>query len=104
MPVFRLVQTEKGDAFISLNKLDNSCVDKIYEAFDNELSVDEYLKDFKKIVKTTYKKKKPLLLIEDSDSDSEKKVNTNKPTIIIEDTPEKVEKPKEAAPADAKKK
>jgi hypothetical protein len=96
VPVFRLVQTEKGDSFISLNKLDNSCVDKIYEAFDNELSVEEYLKGFKKIVKTTYKKKKPLLLIKDSDSDSdsEKKVKTNKPTLIIEDAPEKIEKPK----------
>ena len=100
VPVFRLVQNEKGDSFISLNKLDNNCVDKIYEAFDNELSVDEYLKGFKKIVKTTYKKKKPLLLIEDSDSDSdsdsEKKAKSTKPTLIIEDAPEKVKKPKQA--------
>ena len=98
VPVFRLVQSEKGDAFISLNKLDNSCVDKIYEAFDNEISVDEYLEGFKKIVKTTYNKKKPMGLIIETDSDSEKHVTTKKREIIIEDnsptTPEKVVKPK----------
>jgi hypothetical protein len=100
VPVFRLVQSEKGDAFISLNKLSNSCVDKIYEAFDNEISVEEYLKGFKKIAKTIYKKKKPMGLIIESDSDSEKIINTEKREIIIEETPpatpEKVVKPKKA--------
>ena len=100
VPVFRLVQSEKGDAFVSLNKLENSCVDKIYEAIDNKISVGEYLEGFKKITKTTYNKKKPMGLIIETDSDSEKKVNTKKREIIIEETPpatpEKVEKPKKA--------
>ena len=100
VPVFRLVQTEKGDAFVSLNKLENSCVDKIYEAFDNKISVGEYLEGLKKITKTTYKKKKPMGLIIDSDSDSDKIKNTKKREIIIEETPpatpEKIEKPKKA--------
>ena len=100
VPVFRLVQNEKADAFISLNKLDTSCVDKIYEALDNKISVEEYLKEFKKMVKTTYKKKKPLGLIIDSDSDSDKNVTDKKREIIIEEDspaiPKKVVKPKKA--------
>jgi hypothetical protein len=106
VPVFRLVQSVKGDAFISLNKLDSGCVDKIYEAIDNKISVDEYLEGFKKTTKTTYKKKKPMGLIIESDSDSEKNVNTKKREIIIEEnspaTPEKVVKKKKAQTKRAK--
>jgi hypothetical protein len=106
VPVFRLVQSVKGDAFISLNKLDSSCVDKIYEAFDNKISVDEYLEGFKKITKTTYLKKKPMGLIIETDSDSDKNVNTKKREIIIEEnspvTPEKVVKQKKARTKRAK--
>ena len=85
VPTFRLIQNENSEVFISLNKLDEECVEKIYDAIDNKMSVEKYLEDFSKLTKTTYKKKKPMILIDDSDSDSEK-VIIEKPKIIIEET------------------
>ena len=94
IPLFRLIMDEKSDVFISLNKLDDSCVDKIHGAIENKVSIEDYLAKFTKVTKTIYKKKKPMIIIEDSDSDSEKVKEVNKKIVIEEtasDTPEKVE-------------
>ena len=93
VPIFRLIQNENSEAFISLNKLDEGCLEKIYDAIDNKISVEKYLEDFSKLTKTTYKKKKPMILIDDSDSDSDK-VIIEKPKIIIEETSSTSEEPK----------
>ena len=94
IPLFRLIMDAKSDVFISLNKLDDSCVDKIHEAIENKVSIEDYLESFTKVTKTIYKKKKPMIIIEDSDSDSDKVKETKKKIIIEESssaTPEKVE-------------
>jgi hypothetical protein len=72
VPGYRLIHTNNGDVFISLDELETDCVERVREAVKNKLSIEEYLEKFTKPITTTYKKKKPERLIIESDSDVEK--------------------------------
>jgi len=71
IPGFKFIQDESGDIFISLDKLNGECVERINAAIDTKVTIKEYLETFTKPLKTSYEKKKPKRLIINSDSDSE---------------------------------
>jgi hypothetical protein len=85
VPNFKLIESNEGDVFISLNKLNEDCVDKIRTAIVNKESIDEYIEKFKKPIATTYEKKKPVRLQIESDSDEKPPVQRKK-KLVIEDT------------------
>ena len=80
IPVYKLILSDTGDAFISLDKLNNNCVERIHETIENPISIQDYLNEFKKPKKTIYVKKKPdrPIIIE---SDSEDTAPLPKPKI-----------------------
>ena len=81
VPSYKLVQTDEGDIFISLDKLNEDCVERIRETIHNKVTIETYLDHFTKPVKTYEKKKSDRLIIE-SDSDEEVKPKTVKPKKI----------------------
>ena len=83
VPNYKLVKSDKDDIFIPLDKLNEECVERIEEAIDNKISIEEYLEDFKITKKTTYEKKKCLLVDSDTDDDE---VKPKKKKIIFEKT------------------
>jgi hypothetical protein len=84
VPKFKLIESNEGDVFISLNKLNEECVDKIKTEIRNKESIEEYIETFKKPISTTYEKKKPTRLQIDSDSQDNTNVIKKKPLIIEE--------------------
>jgi hypothetical protein len=75
-PEFKLIETDVGDVFIPLNKLECENKKEIIDAFENKIIFDEFLREFdpKKLEKKKPKKK---LIIED-DSDGEEPVKKPK--------------------------
>ena len=72
MPALKIIESNTQDIFISLNQISNSeCSEKINDALQNKFTIEEYLETFTKNVKTKYAKKKPLLIIEDSDEENQ---------------------------------
>jgi len=69
IPSFKLIQSNNGDVFISLDKLNDNCVERIKDAIRDAISVENYLKKFTKPTKTKYEKKKPKRLLIESDSE-----------------------------------
>jgi hypothetical protein len=70
IPEYKIIQNDKGDIFISLNEINSGdkmedCLNKIIKAIENKVSIDIYLRDFKK----SFKKK--LLIIEEDEEDEE---------------------------------
>jgi hypothetical protein len=57
VPGYKLIQTNTGDTEISLDKLNDDCVERMREAINTKVSVAAYLKLFKKPPATVYKKK-----------------------------------------------
>ena len=100
IPNYKLIQSNGGDIFISLNKLNENCVDRIQKAIHDKISIEEYLENFVKPNTTTYKKKKPVGLIMESDSEEKEKRKPKKKFIIEETTPIS---PEEALPKPQKK-
>ena len=72
VPGYKLIVSHESDVFISLNKFNENCVDKIDAAFDNKVSIEAYLENFVKPVATVYAKKKPIIIEEDSMDEEEK--------------------------------
>ena len=62
VPGYRLIQTNTGDTEISLDKLNDDCVERIRTAINTKVSVAAYLKSFKKPTTTVYKKKIPFAI------------------------------------------
>jgi hypothetical protein len=94
VPNFKIVKSNEGSYFISLNKLNNTCVKRIEEAINNKVSIESYIDNFKIVKKTNYQKKKCLI-----ESDTEEKVKSKKPKskFVYErdtDSPEVIVKPK----------
>jgi len=89
VPNFKIIKNDKGDMFISLDKLNNECVEKIKEAIKNKVSIEEYLEKYKIISKYKYEKKKPteFLIETDSEEEEKKKLNKKKKLIIEETSP-----------------
>jgi hypothetical protein len=71
VPMYKLIQDEEEECFISLDKLNSECVERITEAIHSKISIRDYLEGFTKPLKTNYVGKKPKRLIVNSDSDSE---------------------------------
>jgi hypothetical protein len=95
IPSYKLILSNEGDAFISLNKLNNVCLERIYSAIENPVTINEYLQIFEKPKATVYIKKKPskpILILSESDNEEEvvkpkPKVQRKKKIIIEEETP-----------------
>ena len=83
VPNYKIIKSNKGDIFISLNSLSESCIEIFDNSFDNKTSIEEYLNDFVMPTKTKYDKKKPDRLIIESDDDE---IKPKKNKIIIEKT------------------
>jgi hypothetical protein len=93
VPKLKIINTDKGDLFISLDKLNEDCLENIEDAFENKISIEKYLEDFKILPKTSYEKKRTRAVIIDSDSE-EKEVKPKKRQVIVESTtPISAEKP-----------
>jgi hypothetical protein len=90
VPGYKIISSDKGDIFISLESLKESCVERIYRAIDESISIETYLQEFTRPKKTIYTKKKPAkpILVESESED------TNEP---------KETKPKETKPKPNKK-
>ena len=86
IPNYKLIQTDKKDIFISINKLDESCSQNIRNAIENKMSIDDYLENFINIKKTNYIKKKPHRLLIESDSEESEKIKPTKKKLIIKET------------------
>jgi hypothetical protein len=80
IPSFRIVKTDKGDVFISLNELNEQCIRDVEESIKNKISIEDYLEHFTMPTKTIYPKKKPLLY--QKEDDDEKVLKSNKKKII----------------------
>jgi hypothetical protein len=85
VPNFKIVKSNRGDVFISINELNEECIDNIQESIRNKITIEEYLEKFSLPPKTIYKKKKPLLIESDSEGE-EKDLKPKKKKIIIEET------------------
>ena len=51
VPSYKLVTSDKNDVFISIQEIKKTCEDEINNAFDNEITIENYLKQFVKINK-----------------------------------------------------
>jgi hypothetical protein len=69
IPNFKIIKSEKGDFFISLKDVTEECFYTIQDAIRNKISIQEYLNTFVMPSKKIYKKKKPLLIESDSESE-----------------------------------
>ena len=89
IPVYKIIQNNENNIFISLNEMDvnnknNECVNKILVNIENKLSIELYLEKFKKL-----SNKKSVLFIENAEEGNDetkkppKKINKK---IIIDDT------------------
>jgi hypothetical protein len=97
IPSYKLVLNNENELFISLSKLNINCIERIYNAMDNYIKIEDYLQNFMKLKKTIYIKKKPGIIIESDSEDNipnqkeKPKVQRKKKIIIEEDTPEEKE-------------
>ena len=78
VPGYKLIQSETGDVFISLNNLKEEGVEKIETAFRNRKSIEQYLEEYEIPKLTVYETKKPKLVIE-GEKDVEKPKPKKKP-------------------------
>jgi hypothetical protein len=84
VPGYKLIQSDKGEIFISLGELNEDCLENIEKSIDDKVSIEEYLDKFTKPITTNYEKKKPERLVIESDSDKVKPEKKKK--LIIEET------------------
>ena len=93
IPGYKIVSSDVDEIFISLEKLNDECIERIYTAMDTSITIETFLQEFTKPKKTTYVKKKPIIII---DSDSEERVKPKlkrkKKIVIEEDSPVQKEK------------
>jgi hypothetical protein len=70
IPGYKFIENNYNDTNISLESLSKDCIDSIYDAIRDKISIDNYLDNFVITSSTKYKKKKPLIILE-SDGDEE---------------------------------
>jgi len=70
IPGYKIVSNNEGEIFISLDKLNYECVERIYSAMDESISIEKFLQEFTKPKKTNYIKKKPNIIIESDSEDT----------------------------------
>jgi len=71
VPSYKVVSSDKNDIFISLQEIKETCEDEIKNAFDNEITIEDYLKQFVKINKPKKRNVQTLakkIYIEDDDN------------------------------------
>ena len=86
IPSYRLIVSDTGDAFISLDKLNDNCVERIYSAIENPITIPSYLQNFKKTKKTIYVKKGPIVIESESEDTPPVKPKVGrKKKIVIEE-------------------
>jgi hypothetical protein len=70
VPTYKVISSDKNDIFISLQEIKQNCHDEVKYAFDNEITIEDYLKKFIKVAKpkkTNAVLLKTKLLIEDEE-------------------------------------
>ena len=95
IPGYKIIISDQADIFIPLNKLNDEYVDRVHSAIENQITIENYLKEFIKSKKTTYSKKipvkpiKPILIDSDSEDTpkAKQKVQRKKKIIVEEDIP-----------------
>jgi hypothetical protein len=87
VPNLKIIKSNNGDVFISLEVISEECFANIEIALRNTISIEDYLKTFIMPPKTTYKKKVPLLIESDNEDDEikPKEVKQTEKNIIIEE-------------------
>ena len=75
IPGYKFIENDNNDAIISLDTLSKHCMDNLYEALRDKISIEQYLDNFEITSSTKYKKKKPLLIIESDDEQEKEKEN-----------------------------
>jgi hypothetical protein len=85
VPNYKIIKSDKGDFFISLDELNEECKNNLFIAIDNTFSIENYLENYNVPKKTEYDKKKPNRLLIESDSE-DKIVRPKKKKLIIENT------------------
>ena len=86
VPGYKLIQSEKGDIFISLNKLNPEGVEKIEDAFRNKKTIEQYLDDYEIPKLTVYPLKKPNKIVIESDEEEKPKPKPKRKLLIVEST------------------
>ena len=87
VPTLKFIKSDENDIFISLDKLNRECVEKIKEDIDEQITIEDYLKKFTKPIKTQYEKKKPKTFIIESDIDEPVvKPKKKEKKLVIEET------------------
>jgi hypothetical protein len=83
VPEFKLIIDESDNFLIPINKLNDDCIDKIRNAFDNKLDINEYLDTF---IKPKTKSIKPQVIPDDNVKTPIFKKMPKKKTLNIIDT------------------
>jgi LysM repeat protein len=86
VPGYKLIQSEKGDIFISLNKLNPEGVEKIEDAFRNKKTIEQYLDEYEIPKLTVYPLKKPNKIVIESDEEEKPKPKPKRKLLIVEST------------------
>jgi len=69
IPNLKIIKSDKGDFFIPLKDLNEECIYNIQNAIRNKISIEEYFNTFVMPAKKIYKKKKPLVIESDNESE-----------------------------------
>jgi hypothetical protein len=85
IPSLKIIENEEGKNFISINKLNEECLDRINDAFNNKITIKEYLQGFTK-PKTNTNKKNLLIIEEDGEDEKHDKEKKKAKKIRLEDT------------------
>ena len=94
VPSYKIIQSNNNESFISIEQIENSdCANKIRNAINNKISIEDYLKEFEKNV--VNKQKTPNKIIIEQDEIIEEKVdNITNPTLIPAPIPAPIPTPK----------
>jgi hypothetical protein len=84
IPKYKLIQSDKGEVFISLDKLNEECVERLTKSVDDKISIEDYLENFTKPITTNYERKNPVRLVIKTNNDNVKPKKKKK--LIIEET------------------
>ena len=87
VPMYKLINDEEHNVFISLDKLNGECVERIKEAINNKISIRDFLENFTKPLTTNYEGKKPKRLIVNNDSDADNVKPIRKQKLIVNTSP-----------------